>query len=119
MQNASIECRMLSYFIFTLFDVSENIAGHHSVITVQRPDMCFLSALICVTTFHKKQTKKSQWCSQQIVIFDLIADFPLTGRPGLLQGGRASYWEARASHRDALPLTGRPGLSLGAEPLAG
>ena len=31
---------------------------------------------------------------------------PLTGRPGLLQGG----W---ASHREARPLTGKPGISQG------
>ena len=32
--------------------------------------------------------------------------WPITGRPGLSQGGRAS-------HREAGPLTGRPGLSQG------
>ena len=38
--------------------------------------------------------------------FDLYADLPLTERPGLSQGGQASY-------REAGPLTKRPGLSQG------
>ena len=51
---------------------------------------------------------------------------PLTGRPRLSEGGRASQREAgpligrpglsqggRASYREAWPLTGRPGISQG------
>ena len=44
---------------------------------------------------------------------------PLTGQPGLSQGGWASHREAgplsesRTSHREAVPLTGRLGLSKG------
>ena len=55
------------------------------------------------------------WLSRQNGIFWIICWFashreawPVTGRPGLLQG-------CRASRRDALPLTGRPGLSQGGQ----
>ena len=38
---------------------------------------------------------------------------PLTGRPGLSQGGRFFSQGSRASHREAGPLTGKLGLSQG------
>ena len=40
----------------------------------------------------------------QIASYDLFADLPFTGIPGLLQG-------SRASHRDAGPLIESPGIS--------
>ena len=76
--------------------------------------------------FATKKNTVNVFCDN-MASFDKFADLSLIGRPGLSQGGRASYREARpltarpglkqgghASNREAGHLTGRPGLSQNA-----